>query len=687
MNWAAFANPWMLAGLAAVSLPVLIHYLTRARPKRIAFPPFQFLVEACAGQQAVHRLRTFVLLAIRCLLVAALVLLFARPFLKPTGAASASQANRRAVLIVDASLSMRAVQRGVSLFARAQAEATDVLRSLESGSEAAVVLAGATPRPLLPALSRNIPALHDELIKARPTYEACDPAAALALGKRLLGSAGTIYLFSDFQESNWKGVGELPAGLLCRLRRVAIEAIDNIAITDARLSPAEPVAGEAAELICTVFNCSPRARQETVRLEFTDSTQEARVSVPAFGSAAAIFNVSFPRPGAFTGKASLQPDDLPEDNTRYVAVRVQKALQVLLVSDVDGGDRRAAAFFVSRALAPSAEAAPGLTITRRHSQDMDRGILETADVFVLVAPAMLSGEAAEIIERRVHEGARFMAFLDGANAPFLVPAAFTPPFQLQHAVRSESGDTLLAGTRKLFAEADAGDWGSLRFRRHFQNQVLQGRHSEVFLSYPDGSAALSLSPVGKGAAVFVNLPITPDGSDLAGSPLFPAVLHELLRALRRGSEDRAITPGNAWTLDVPTKGDQALIVSDPSGAVVQPQVLASGRSTRLALPPPRVPGLYLVKQAEALAAASAVNVDARESDTRPIALEKLKPGLGSAVAVVRNDEELLLAGQSRPLWPQFAAAAALLLALEMLLLAFWRRQSVSPSAFEKAASS
>src|SRR5438477_11948527 len=105
MNWLAFANPWLLTGLAAVGLPVLIHYLTRARPRRVAFPPFKFLLEACAGQQAIHRLRTFVLLAVRSLAVMALVFLFARPFLKPSGAAAHPGARQRVILIVDASLS------------------------------------------------------------------------------------------------------------------------------------------------------------------------------------------------------------------------------------------------------------------------------------------------------------------------------------------------------------------------------------------------------------------------------------------------------------------------------------------------------------------------------------------------------------------------------------------------------
>src|SRR6266404_4038217 len=131
MNWPAFANPWMLAGLAAIGLPILIHFLTRARPRRIAFPPYKFLIEACAGQQAVHRLRTIILLAVRCLAVLALVLLFTRPFLKPAGAAANIENRKRVVLLVDASLSMRAAQHGVPLFNNAQAEAADVLRSLE----------------------------------------------------------------------------------------------------------------------------------------------------------------------------------------------------------------------------------------------------------------------------------------------------------------------------------------------------------------------------------------------------------------------------------------------------------------------------------------------------------------------------------------------------------------------------
>src|SRR5213592_803975 len=121
----------MLGALAAAGLPLLIHFLTRARPRPIVFPPYRFLVEACAGQRALHQLRAILLLLLRTMAVLALVLLFARPFLKPTGPAAGTEANRRLVLVIDASLSMRAIQQGLPLFARAQAEAAELLRSAE----------------------------------------------------------------------------------------------------------------------------------------------------------------------------------------------------------------------------------------------------------------------------------------------------------------------------------------------------------------------------------------------------------------------------------------------------------------------------------------------------------------------------------------------------------------------------
>jgi len=51
-------------------------------------------------------------------------------------------------------------------------------------------------------------------------------------------------------------------------------------------------------------------------------------------------------------------------------------------------------------------------------------------------------------------------------------------------------------------------------------------------------------------AVFANFPVAPDGGNLAGSPLFPAMLHEIVRTLRTSIAEELNAPGNPWQIDV-----------------------------------------------------------------------------------------------------------------------------------------
>ena len=697
MNSLGFVSPWILAGLSAGALPIIVHFLTRPRPRPIRLPTYHLLLEAGSGQQALHRLRVWALLALRCLAVVALALLFSRPFLRAVGSTAEPGDSRRVVLVVDASLSMRATQGGVSLFGQAQAEAAEVLRSLEQGSGAGVVFVGATPRAALPALSRNLASLHEALINAQPTLELGDPAAALALAGRMLGDSGAVYVFSDFQRTNWGAtkLGERK-GIACFLRPVTKLAADNVAITSVRLSPAEPTVGEPIEVTCTAFNCTAAPRHETLRLDVPGVAQAEAVSLGPYSSASVNFSCSLPTPGCFPGKVALLPDNLNEDNERFFRIRVRQTLRVLVISDASPTDYGSAAFFISKALCPSEGAARGLMVVRRHSQDTDRNVVETSDTFVIVAPAAVSGEAAAAIGRRVANGAQLICALDGPTSAAAVGAlsaaskgSVAPPFRLIRNVRAGSADgdpfsvvQTAYGPLKAFADPAQGDLSGLRFTRHYLTQVLSGRKEEVVAYFRDGSAALSFSPAGRGTAVFANFPMTPDGGNLVGSPLFPALVHELLRALRGMANESTTTPGTVWEIDVPSVSARTAQtryeVTDPNGRAVQSTVVARGRSVRLALPPVTTAGHYRIHADGDAAGVEAVNVDSRESDTRPVPLTHLVDEAGrgreGSVAVLDDEGELVLAGRVRPLWPWLAGAAAAFLGIEMLLLAIWRRR-------------
>jgi hypothetical protein len=674
MTWPSFTHPGLLAGLLAVGLPVLVHFLTRARPRRIPFPTYHFLSEACAGRQALHRLRTYLVLALRTFAVAGLVLMFSRPFVPPEGAAAQGETGpRRTVLLIDASLSMRAAPGGVSLFARARAEAADVLRGLESGSEAAVILAGAHPRSLLPALSRNLPALHSQLVSAAPTFELGNPEAALALARKLLNGPGQLFVFSDFQESNWRGIRELPPGITPHLRPSGAETVHNLAVTRLRASPPAPVVGEACEIIASIANFTSSPRQETVRLELEDLTQEATVSVPAFGSADALFSIVFPAPGVKTGQASIPPDDLIEDNVRHLAVRVGQARRAVVISDSDPSEAASGARFVQLALAPTANPGKGLWVERRHSQEADRGVLETADAFFVVAPALLPSEVVEILQRRVSEGAELVVFLDTPTGASLVLPGLNPPFQLGPTTQAAAGDAVSPGARILFPDIDAADWRTLRVHRHYAATVPPGRTNEVLLTYPDGAPALTFQRMGAGSVAFANVPLSLEAGNLVASPLFPALLHELIRLGQSDSGERSVSPGGALALEAATVGEARLAVTGPGGTPVAAEVTSRGRTTHLVVAGVGNPGPYVARVDDRAVGAAVVNVDPLESDPRPIRLEGLKAADGRPVHVARDGEELESAGRARPLWPGLAMAAIACLGVEMLVLAFWRQ--------------
>ncbi len=688
-----FANPLMLAGLAAVGLPVLIHFLTRPRPRVIRYPTYHLLREAGAGRQALDRLRTWLVLVLRTLAVAALALLFARPVWRAVGTDADERAARRVVLVVDASMSMNATDGGVTLFTRARAQAADLLRSLEPGSQAGIVYMGARTRAVLPALSRNLSVLHEGLSEAKPTLEFGDASAALAEAARMLEGSGAIYVFSDFQRTNWGAVDfGRHEGLAFFLKPVTDRPVDNCGIVSVDKSPGRPLAGEHVTLSCRVFNASAGRRVETVRLDMEGVSHKADVELAPYSSGMARLRFSVPRRGHMPGRVMLRQDALSEDDVRYFDLEVRDELRALLVCDADPNDPASPALFVRTALCPDDQAAQGIEVLHRRSAEVEQRALQTADLFVLVCPVRLSGGSVQTIARRVQEGAHLMCWLDGPSASPLLGALagssdglVAPPFHVTDLVRAETPEPFAEirthrDPLQVFHDASGGQLSALRVRRHLRAEPAADRAEEVLIRYADGAPALALGEAGRGRAVYANLPVAPSGSNVAGSPLFPALVHELLRALRRTARAQDHAPGATWQLDIVAGARVAegaeLAMHGPDGAPVQATVVGRGRTVRLSLPPVPAPGHYPVRAGEELCGMGVVNVHPDETDTRPLDIELLlEEDMDASVTIVGDGEDLLRAGRNRPLWPHLLAAAAAFVAAEMLLLALWRRRS------------
>src|SRR2546423_4306342 len=155
-----FATPLALLGLLFVPAVVAMYLLKLRRDEAIV--PSTLLwnrlvadVEANAPWQ---RLRRSLLLLLQLLLVIALAILAARPFVeRPAGLA------RDIVLVIDASASMGATDVVPNRLAAAKQAAIDALRDLPSGGKASVIPAGRAARVGVPGsrdMGRIPPAMH-----------------------------------------------------------------------------------------------------------------------------------------------------------------------------------------------------------------------------------------------------------------------------------------------------------------------------------------------------------------------------------------------------------------------------------------------------------------------------------------------------------------------------------------------
>ena len=75
----AFFQPYMLWGLAALAVPLLIHFFNRKRTVKLDFSSLRFFTATAVVADRTRSVKRWLQLLLRLALVGALVFVFARP--------------------------------------------------------------------------------------------------------------------------------------------------------------------------------------------------------------------------------------------------------------------------------------------------------------------------------------------------------------------------------------------------------------------------------------------------------------------------------------------------------------------------------------------------------------------------------------------------------------------------------
>lgn len=647
----SFASPIFLWALAALAAPLIVHLINRERAVLLKFPSIRYIDQSQLPQQGRRRLRDFLLLLLRLLVYAAIILALANPrWVSEGDAAAVDERAPVAVFVVDATASMAHGETANNLREALRQYAEELPAETRLGL---VVVDNQVLSTVAPTRDRD--AVLDAWEQADARHNrAGRPSLGLAEAARLLqGRPGKVYVFSDFQASDWQSpaAASLPPGSELELVSVRPDAWRNVSLQWAKAFPKR----DGAMLIFARVRNDNDA-EVGVRLWMDDPEIHDDVDIPAHKTE--LFTLEIPADQAPTqpkanvlGLTVFSEDNAENpyaaDDTFYFWMGESAGVSVgAMVPVEEEPQKMREASFVARALQVGRESTAGqfdFNILTPEDTDWAQKI----DVLYLPGAGAYFDAAAWAQAKDFAEKGGLVLVTPSKAAPKLFrgmrESGLAKTAYVGRAKRARGDDTIyrigqlpLGGALDNTFDEDAREDLFLTDIYEYW-EAKPGAGAEVLLQTESGDPLIVRESVGKGAVVISMIELDTDYTDLPLRNSFVPLLWEILGESLAGD-------GAENALDV--------------GESLPPELAQFAEQIDLGQP-----GVTLLN-GEPLA----VNVARSESIAQGVVLADLRGRLmaGASGAAVSD------AGESEPgepLWPWLGALALLACILEAALAA------------------
>ena len=615
-------------GIGLVSIPIIIHLITRRRFRRLEWAAMEFLLEALKKNHRRVRLEQLILLLCRVAVVALIVMAVARPHLSQdrfgwlSGPLTVAEDK---VFLLDDSLSMAHVEAGLSSLDRALSALTSAVNEIHDkrGYDVVSVYRSSqyeAPRVQPSELDRNrLDYIESELKSTKSTAVRLDLAAALEYQANSTSPerGRSVYVLTDLNTVDWTdgqgGQNEALGAALERLAgseknaRVVVIDVgptlrDNIAITGLDLETRHPVVGEATDLTIEVTNYGSKfARDLRLRLSTETSVVPGlRVAEIAPGKTATIpvsYSFSTTGPQWITAELDGVYDGLAKDDRRTLVVPVADSIPVLLVDGEPSGVPGEGESYFLNAHFQSDRTSPDRTVftpTVAVESNLPQDGLDQFGAIFLTNLSTIPDDFVAPLSEYVRSGGALILFsgdqVDSTDYASKLGSGTTeqPGADLLPAIIGDpSGDPLKPVM--ITPDFDHAAFRTVRDVAVLLKQVAVARFrllephpdARVFarLTDPDESPLLVERQVGDGRVIVVATAADVEWTNWAREPAFPIMLKDLLGVILKSS-------GSGWTrLAGPPIDTRIELARYQREAIFQPPDFPSSPKQRLLATP------------------------------------------------------------------------------------------------------
>ncbi|MBN2001084.1 BatA domain-containing protein [candidate division KSB1 bacterium] len=675
----SFLNPTILFGLAAASLPVLIHLFTRTKSKTVLFSSLNFLREL--EQQAIKRvkLREILLLILRTLIIIFIVLAFARPTLRGsmTGFAGGN-ARTSAVVVLDNSLSMSRSKEGRTLFFTAKIIANEIADNMVPGDELYLVTPDDTTKDQ--RSFHDFEMFRQAVERTEMVYHKIDLSAAFIYAQHLLKRSPNInkelYVISDFQQTTFHD-SVISVGPE-RIFAFPLEHgnVTNLSVKQVTLSSTILEKDKMIELEAIVANYNNLDVNGKLALLDVNNEKVAQSTLHVEKNSSPVekFKFILKNTGMIPGFIQLEDDDLNFDNCRYFTLYVPRQLTVGLVgkTDVDID-------YVEMALLP--DLSEKYKIEKFYPDNLPYIQIDQLDVLVLSNLSQLSDLFVEKCTDFVANGGGVLLAL-GANTDIrdynngLLKSLGLP--QLISTIGSIQSDSAYFSIGKI-------DFSHPVFSGVFNNESQFSKPQFCFalrsenaadainiMQYSDGSPFIYEKKFNQGSIIVFTSGFDLKISDFTHKTIFAPLIHQSINYLGTFHTSRTghLLVGDEIRYKIPSElVEHNLLMQRPDNRSdkIQPEIQSSG--PWIYYNDTGDPGFYTLFSNETPLALWAVNIAAEESNLTRVPNSELTARYAMTVISPNMDLKSKISASrfGTELWKHLVFIVVILLIAEMFI--------------------
>lgn len=359
-----FSSPLFLFGLLGITIPILIHLLTRRQQKHIQFSAVYLLFQSQKRSIKQSRPNKLLLLLLRCLGISIFSLALANPFFS-LGDSEAFRSNSPSsfVFIVDDSYSMRSQTKEKTLFASTTEFILKLLVEIPEGSEFSLVLASSPTNVYQDWISQK--GSFEKLISSlQPSFQTTDIGNALYKAVELLNNSKhkdkNLILLTDMDKNGW----DMEAfSAIKQLPNISLQIFDfsslsnkqnQVAVTSVKTQQEFLARSQILKIKAKIKNYSQESKRLPVSLILNKKLKkETLIDLPVGQTISTEFSIPLRKEDPVLGSIKVSEDTLPTDDRRYFAHHPNQNIKVLVVDgDPSTVSHQSESFYLERALNP-----------------------------------------------------------------------------------------------------------------------------------------------------------------------------------------------------------------------------------------------------------------------------------------------------------------------------------------------